>query len=167
MILFEQKLLGSRGFSLIPLDGLHAIFSTNLQLLLPTKFVVVYVRKQSRSVIFEWDVKGKGWYLYAGEYPTGWEKKVKVMNLPMPAKKGSVSRSTKPKPKPTKKGDDFSKTYSDIVPFEGGLPPMGNVVLECSPPPSTRTHFSRRPTIGKSRLAAPWPSADAPPSSKT
>ena len=45
MILFKQELLGSRGFSLIPLDGLRAIFSTNLQLLLPTKFVVVYVRK--------------------------------------------------------------------------------------------------------------------------
>ena len=28
MILFEQELLGSHGFSLIPFDGLHAIFST-------------------------------------------------------------------------------------------------------------------------------------------
>ena len=42
---FEKELLGSRAFSLIPLDGLHAIISTNPWLLLPTKSVVVYARK--------------------------------------------------------------------------------------------------------------------------
>ena len=44
---------------------------------------------------------------------------------------------------------------------------MGNIVLEGSPPPFTRTCSSRRPTSGKSRLAAPQPSTDAPPSSRT
>ena len=44
---------------------------------------------------------------------------------------------------------------------------MGNIVLEGSPPPFTRTCSSRRPTSGKSRLAALQPSTDAPPSSGT
>ena len=69
--LFEQELLGSHGFSLIPLDGLYAIISANLRLLLPTKSVVTYARKQSRFTIFEWQAKEKGWYLYASEYSTG------------------------------------------------------------------------------------------------
>ena len=76
MTSFRQELLGSYGFSLIPPDGLHAIISTSPRLLLPTKFVVAYARKQIRSTIFEWQAKEKGWYLYAGEYPTSWEKKV-------------------------------------------------------------------------------------------
>ena len=95
----------------------------------------------------------------------GWEKKVKVVNLPMPTKKESMSQSAKPKL--PKKGDESFETCSDIVPFEGVLPPIGNIVLEGSPPPSARTRSSRRPTAGKSRPATPWPSADAPPSSKT
>ena len=70
MTLFEQKLLGSCGFSLIPHDGLHVVISTNPRLLLPTKFVVVYARKQSRFTIFKWQAKEKGWFLYASEYPT-------------------------------------------------------------------------------------------------
>ena len=45
MTSFEKELLGSRAFSLIPLDGLHAIISTNPWLLLPTKSVVAYARK--------------------------------------------------------------------------------------------------------------------------
>ena len=42
---FEKELLGSRAFSLIPPDGLHAIISTNPWLLLPTKSAVAYARK--------------------------------------------------------------------------------------------------------------------------
>ena len=103
--------------------------------------------------------------MYAGEYPTGWEKKVNMVNLPMPAKKGFVSWSTKPKP--ARKGDDSSETCFDIVSFEGGLPPMGNLVMEGSSPPFAYTRSSRHPNASKSRPAAPRPSVDAPPSSKT
>ena len=53
--------------------------------------MVAYARKQSRFAIFERQENEKGWYLYAGEYPRSWEKKVKVVNLPVPAKKGSMS----------------------------------------------------------------------------
>ena len=81
MISFKQELWGNLGFSLIPSDGLHAVISTNPQLLLPTKFVVEYARKQSRSTIFEWDTKEKGWFWYAGDFLMGWEKRVKVTNL--------------------------------------------------------------------------------------
>ena len=81
MTSFRQELLGGQGFALIPPEGLHAIISTNPQLLLPTKFVVAYARKQTRSTIFKGQEKEKGWYLYAGEYPAGWEKKVKMVNL--------------------------------------------------------------------------------------
>ena len=51
----------------------------------------------------------------------------------MPVKKSSA------KSKYAKKGDDSFKTYSNIVPFESDLPPVGNIVLESSPPPSART----------------------------
>ncbi|KAL0005291.1 hypothetical protein SO802_012852 [Lithocarpus litseifolius] len=149
MTSFKHELLGRRGFSLIPPYGLHAIISTNSRLLLPTKFVVTHE---------------KGWYLYAGKYPTGWEKKVKVVNLPAPAKKGSMSRFTKPKS--TKRGDDSSETCFDIIPYEGCLPPIGNIVLEGSPPPSTSTHSSRRPIVGKPRPSTSRTSMDDYPSSK-
>ena len=165
MTSFEQELLSSHGFSLIPPNGLHAIISANPQLLLPTKFVVAYARKQSQFAIFEWQVKEKGWYLYAGEYPIGWEKKVKVVNLPVPVKKGLLSQSAKPKS--TKRGDDSSETCSDIVPYEGGLPPIGNIVIEGSPPSSARTHSSRCLMASKPKPSTPQPSTDAPPTSKT
>ena len=45
MTSFRQELLGGRGFSLIPLEGLCAIISANPRLLLPTKFVVAFARK--------------------------------------------------------------------------------------------------------------------------
>ena len=45
----------------------------------------------------------------------------------MPTKKGSMSQTAKPKS--AKKGDDSSKTCSDIIPYKEGLPPTGNVVL--------------------------------------
>ena len=111
--------------------------------------MVAYARKQS-------------WF---GDFPTSWEKKVKVTNLPIPMKKGSTSRSAKPKP--AKKGDDSSETCSNIVPFEGNLPPIGNIVLESSPPSSARTYSSRHPTASKSRPTTPRPSIDASPSSRT
>ena len=62
MISFEQELLGRRGFSLIPPDGLNAIISANPQLLLPSKSVVAYARKQSQSAIFKWDAEERGWF---------------------------------------------------------------------------------------------------------
>ena len=95
----------------------------------------------------------------------GWEKKVKVVNLPSPAKKGSMSHSAKRKF--AKKGDDSSKTCSDIVAYEGNLPPIRKILLEGSPPPSAHAHSSRHPTIGKPKLAAPQPSTNTHPSSRT
>lgn len=71
------------------------------------------------------------------------------------------------KPKSTKKGDDSSKTCSDILPFKSDLPPVSNIVLDGSPSPSIRTHSRRRLTTGKSRPTALRPSADAPPFSRT
>ena len=145
--------------------SLHAVISANLQLLRPTKSVMAYARKQSRSIIFEWQEKEKGWYLYASEYPLGWEKNVKVVNLPMPTKKGLMSQTTKPKF--AKRGDDSSKTCSDLVPYGGGLPLIDNIVLERSSPPSTRTQSSKRSIASKPKPSAPRPSVDAPPSSRT
>jgi len=165
MTSFEQELLGNRGFSLIPPNGLHAIISANPRLLLSNKSLVAYARKQSRYIIFEWRAKEKGWYLYASEYPTSWEKKVRMMNLPAPTKKGSVSRS--PKPKSTKRGGDSFETCYDIVPYKRGLPPIGNIVLEGSPPPFARTHSNKHPTTSKPKPSATRPSMDTPPSSRT
>ena len=71
MISFDQQLLGGYEISLIPPEGLLAIISASPRLLLPTKSMVAYARKQSRSAIFEWQAKEKGWYLYASKYPTG------------------------------------------------------------------------------------------------
>ena len=88
-------------------------------------------------------------------------KKVKVTNIPMPGKKGFA------KPKSAKKGDDSSEAYSDVVPFESGLPPIGNIVLESSPPPFGDTYSSVRPTASKSKFATPQLSTDAPPSNRT
>ena len=66
-----------------------------------------------------------------------------------------------------KRNVDSSKTCSDIVSYEGGLPPIGNIVLEGSPPPSSRTRSSKQPTAGKPKPSTPRPSIDAPPSSMT
>ena len=81
MTSFKKELMGSRGFSLIPPDGLSAIISANPQLLLPSKSVLAYARKQSQSAIFEWDEEKRWWHWHAGDYPPGWEKKVKVTNI--------------------------------------------------------------------------------------
>ena len=53
MTSFEQELAGSHGFSLIPLEGLSMVVSPNPWLLLPSKFVLAYARKQNQSAIFE------------------------------------------------------------------------------------------------------------------
>ena len=90
---------------------------------------------------------------------------MKVVNLPALVKKGLVSRFAKPKS--AKKGDDFSETCSDIVPYEGSLLSVGNIVLEGSPSPSAYTRSNRCPTVGKPKLATPRLSMYAPPSSKT
>ena len=55
---------------------------------------------------------------------------MKVRNLFVPMKKGSVSQSTK-------KVDDSSETCLYIVLFEGGLPLIGSIVLESSPDESS------------------------------
>ena len=96
MTSFEQELLGSRMFSLIPSDGLNAVISTNPWLHLHTKSMVAYARKQSRSAIFEWVEKERGWFWCAGDYPMSWEKRMKVTNISVPVKKSSTPRSTKP-----------------------------------------------------------------------
>ena len=115
MTSFEKEFMGSRGFSLVPPDGLNAIISANPWLLLSSKSMLAYAKKQSRSAIFEWDEEKRGWYQHTGDYPLDWEKKVKVMNISVLIKKG-----------PTK-----------------------------------------LKSASKSKPATPWPSIDAPPSSKT
>ena len=119
MISFEQELLGNRGFSLIPLDGLSVVISANPRLLLPTKFMVAYVRKHTRSAIFEWVKEKRGWFWHAGDFPTGWEKRVKVTNLPVSVKKSFAPRFAEPKS--AKKVDDSFKTCLDVVPFEAAF----------------------------------------------
>ena len=161
MTSFEQELMGSRGFSLIPPDGLNAVISANPRLLLPSKSVLAYARKQSQSTIFEWVEEDKGWLWHASDYPPGWEKKVKVINTPMPSKKSSA------KPKSTKKGGDSSEAFSGVVPFESGLPTISNIVFESPPSASTNTHSNMRPTASKSKSVALRLPTDAPPSSRT
>ena len=62
MTSFEQELIGSRGFSPIPPDELNMVISANPQLLLPSKFVLAYARKQNWSTIFEWVEENRGWH---------------------------------------------------------------------------------------------------------
>ena len=100
MTTFVDELVGSRGFSLIPPDGLGMVISVNPRLLLPSKFVLAYARRQNRSAIFEWDAEKKGWYWHAGDYPPGWEKKVKVINISVPSKKVPAKLKSADKTKP-------------------------------------------------------------------
>ena len=65
------ELAGSRGFSLIPPEGLSMVASVNPRLLLPSRSVLAYARKQSKSAISEWDAEKKGWFWHAGNYPLG------------------------------------------------------------------------------------------------
>ena len=71
MTSFEQELLGSRGFSLIPPNGLSMVISANPLLLLPFKSVLAYAKKQNPYAIFEWDEEKRGWYWHASDYPPG------------------------------------------------------------------------------------------------
>ena len=45
MTTFENELVGSHGFSLIPLDGLNMVISVNPRLLFPSKSALAYARK--------------------------------------------------------------------------------------------------------------------------
>ena len=81
MTSFEQELVGSSNFSLITSNRLSMVILANPRLLMPSKSVLAYTRKQNPFAIFEWDKERKGWYWHAGEYPPGWEKKVKVTNI--------------------------------------------------------------------------------------
>ena len=101
MTSFEQELAGSRSFSLIPPEGLGMVVLPNPRLLLPSKSMLAYARKQNRSAIFEWDEEKKGWYWHISVYPPGWEKKVKVINVPAPIKKGPTKLKSASKPKST------------------------------------------------------------------
>ena len=130
------------------------VISANPRLLLPSKSVLTYGRKQGWSTILEWDKEGGWWYWHVGDYPLGWEKKVKITNLSAPGKKGPT------KPKSTKKG-------GEVVPFESDLPPIGRIVLKGSLPSSARTCFGARPAASKPKSIAPRPSTDAPPSNRT
>ena len=84
-----------------------------------------------------------------------------MTNIPVSGKKGFA------KPKFAKKGDDSFEAYSDVVPFESGLPSIGNIVLESSPSPFASTHSNVRPTASKSKFATLQLSTDAPPSNRT
>ena len=115
MTLFEKELIGSRGFSLIPPDGLNVIISANPWLLLPFKSVLTNARQQSWSAIFEWNEEKKGWYWHADDYPLGWEKKVKVTNISVPIRKGlvklkSASKSKPVTPRPSSDAPSSSRT---------------------------------------------------------
>ena len=100
MATFVAELAGSRGFSLIPPEGLGMVVSVNLRLLLPSKSILAYARKQSRSAIFEWDAEKKGWFWHASDYTPGWEKKVKVINISVPSKKAPTKPKSAGKTKP-------------------------------------------------------------------
>ena len=84
---------------------------------------------------------------------------MKVLNFPAPAKKGLVSRTAKPKF--AKRGDDSSETCFDIVPYEGGLPPIGNIVLESFSLPSAFIHSSKCSIACKCKPSAPRPTMDS------
>ena len=122
------ELARSSGFSFIPPEGLSTVASVNPRLLLPSRTVLAYARKQSRSAIFEWDAEKKGWFWHAGDYPPGWEKKVKVINLPIPSEKSPA------KPKFAAKPKSASKTKPTTP-----LPPAGAL-------PASRTRGSKRKT---------------------
>ena len=100
MTTFVNELAGSRGFSLIPPDGLGMVVSVNPRLLPPSKSILAYAKRQNWSAIFEWDVEKKGWYWHAGDYPPGWEKKVKVINISVPSKKAPAKLKSTSKSKP-------------------------------------------------------------------
>ena len=115
MTSFEKELIGSRGFSLVPPNGLSIIISANSWLLLPSKSMLAYAKKHNRSAIFEWDKVKRGRHWHAGDYPPGWEKKVKVTNISVPSKKGpaklkSASKSKLATPQPSTNAPPSNRT---------------------------------------------------------
>ena len=74
---FIAELAGSHGFSLIPPEGLSMVASANPRLLLPSRSVLAYARKQSRSAIFEWDVEKEGGFGMLVTIPLVGRKKLK------------------------------------------------------------------------------------------
>ena len=138
MTSFEQELVGSRDFSLIPLEGLGMVVSPNPRLLLPSKAVLAYANKQTSSAIFEWDEEEKGWYWHAGVYPLGWEKKVKVINVPALVTKGPIKLKFANKPKSASK----PKPATPRPPVEAT--------------PDSRTRGSKRKTTPHPTLATEW-----------
>ncbi|XP_050248895.1 flocculation protein FLO11-like [Quercus robur] len=129
MTSFEQELLGRRGFSLIPPDGL------------------AYARKQGRSAILEWDEEGGGWYWHASDYPPSWEKKVKITNLSTPGKKGLA------KPKSSTKGGEVVPLKSDLPPIsrialKGSPPSSARTRSSARPTASKPKSTAPRPSIG-------------------
>ena len=132
MTTFVDELVGSRGFSLIPPDGLGMVISVNPRLLLPSKSVLAYAKRQNQSAIFEWDAKKKGWYWHAGDYPPSWEKKVKVINISVPSKKAHAKLKFAGKSKPATP-----------------LPPTGASL-------TSRTRGSKRKTTPHPVSAAEW-----------
>ena len=132
MTSFEKEFMGSHGFSLVPPNRLGAIISANPRLLLPSKSVLEYARKQSRSVIFEWDEEKRGWHWHAGDYPLGWEKKVKMTNISVSSKKGSSKLKFASKSKPAT------------------LRPSTDA------PPSSRTQGSKKKTTPHPAFAVEW-----------
>ncbi|KAK9985239.1 hypothetical protein SO802_034764 [Lithocarpus litseifolius] len=139
MTSFERSLMGSRGFSLIPPEGLSAVISANPRLLLPSKSVLAYAWKQNRLGIFKWDDEEKGWFWHTGDYPAGWEKKVKVINIPVP-KKGAT------KPKSAKKSTDPSETSPDVQPKVSKSKSTASQPSSGAPP-SSRTRGSKRKSV--------------------
>ena len=142
---FVAELAKSRGFSLIPLERLSTVASTNPRLLLPSRSVLAYARKQSRSAIFEWDAEKRGWFLHTGDYPPSWEKKVKVINLLAPSEKVPAKPRSAAKFKPT------SKTKPATP-----LPPAGAL-------PAVKTRGSKRkttphPVSATERIVSPFSS---------
>ena len=77
-----------------------------------------------------------------------------MVNLLEPMKKGLASKSAKPKP--TKKGGDTFKVCSDMVPYQGGFPPIGSIVLESMPPSSARARSTRRSVAAQTKPPTPW-----------
>ncbi|XP_030957107.1 uncharacterized protein KIAA0754-like [Quercus lobata] len=76
------------------------VASVNPRLLLPSKSVLAYARKQSWSAIFELDAEKKGWFWHTGDYPPGWEKRVKVINISVLSKKAPAKPKSAGKTKP-------------------------------------------------------------------
>lgn len=93
---------------------------------------------------------------------------MKVVSLPLPTKKGLASKSTKSKFAKKGKGvaTNAPEAYLEIVPYREGLPLIGSIVIESTPPSSVRTRSARRFVVAKSRPPLPRHPLDALPSSR-